>query len=667
MALNSFAQIPPIPPDSTFYYLPDGSKSWWYVQQDKASFRLMNGAACTMPKPSYVDTIEYLGSSYRKQNLLKFKPTATIIQKATFINAVSTATNYEWFTPIVSQTKNLPFGSDKWVNTADLVLVIFKNPAAITPSAITAFMGRNNLTLDHQPSSALPNPNSWTFVFKINKDSKGKPYGDVFSVCQYIFINEAGFVTHCEPGMYLYKPTACTLPNEFSAWGSTTYKDALWHIRNQGNFININSGTAGADAKICECWGDGYHGENIKVGVIDGGGYDYTLPDMVGQYLTGYNTLNSTFFSSSTYPNNVVHGMAVASVIGAIENGGQTSTQPINASAVGVAYKSKIIPYITDYSNMKLIDAIQQAVIDGADVVNMSFGYEDNSLSTMQSVFYSDILNGTVAGRGGLGIVFVASTGNENKDVKEWPAADNNIIGAGATDPNDFRGSYQQTPEPWFWQNLPNQRGSNYLTIKPTDNIRYDVVAPGSSIRVSYTSNGTTSPVHTASESTGTSFAAPVVSGIAAILLSKYPNLTFNQVINSISSNADKIRPTTYNYNQYSFFPNYSTETFYGRVNCINTLLNPAVGIKENIKLSDEIKLAYLDANEVVFLFNKNTNNKGFILSTYDIGGRLISKQQIEPNLNTFNFNTETYAKGVYLFKLNSMENTGSKTFKYIK
>ncbi|MBA2613952.1 MAG: S8 family serine peptidase [Bacteroidetes bacterium] len=666
LCLRTFAQLPAIPPDSTFYYLPDGSKSWWYVQKDMASFRLMNGVAYTGTQPTYLDTVKHMPSTTRKQNLIKFKSTATIMQKAMFINSVSTATNYEWFAPVVSQVNNLPYTSDQWVNTADLILVKFKN-VNLTQTDIVNFMSRNNLTLDHQPSSSLPTPNSWTFIFKINKDSKGKPYGDVFSVCQYIFVNEAGYVTHCEPGMYLYKPTVCTLPNEFTAWGSTSYPDALWHIRNQGNNVNIATGIAGADAKICECWGDGYHGENIKVAVIDGGGYDYNLPDMVGQYLPGFDCISNTPFSTTTFPNNVVHGMSVASVIGAIENGGQTSAQPINASAVGVAYKSKIIPYITDFSNFSVTKAIQRVVLDGADVVNMSFGYEDNSSSTMQSAFYSDILAATQLGRGGLGIVFVASTGNENKDVKEWPAADNVVLGVGATDPNDFRGSYQQTPEPWLWQNISNQKGSNYLTVNATNNIHYDVVAPGTSIRIAYTANGTSSPVHTESEATGTSFSAPVVSGIAAILLSKYPTMSFQAVINSINNNADKIRTSTYNYSQFSFLPSYAKETFYGRINCINTLLNPAVGIKENVKLSDEIKLAYLDYNEASILFNKNTNNKGFILSVYDIGGRLISKKQIEANLTTYSINTEGFTKGVYLFKLNSLDNNADKTFKYIK
>lgn len=666
-AINTFAQVA-IPPDSTFYYLPNGQKSWWYVQKDMASFRLNSGAAYIGAKPAYVDSIQHLSTTSRKQNLLKFKNTATIIQKATFINGISTMSNYEWFTPVVSQKKGLNYTSNKWVNTSDLILIKFRNPNLISAIDIVNFASRNNLTLDYQPPSSLPNANAWTFIFKINKLSNAKPYGDVFSVCQQIFISENGYVTHCEPGMYLYKQDACVLPNEFSAWATTSTPNALWHIQNNGGNVGTGSGTAGADAKICECWGEGFHGENIKVAIIDGDAYDYSLPDMLGQYLQGYDFINNVSFNNTYALSNNPHGMKVASVIASIENGGQTVLQPINATNVGVAYKSKIIPYIVDFTNISVAKAVQRAVVDGADVVNMSFGYDDNSLSTKNSAMYSDILLAVQNGRSGKGIVFVASSGNDNLDVKHWPASDKYVIGTGASDPNDYRGASTNS-QAFTWVATSGLAGSNFVTPNVADTIRYDVVAPGTEMRVNFTDNPFTAPNYYSTSATGTSFSSPLVAGVAAILLSKYPNMTFKDVINTINSNADKIRPTTYNYNQFSsFLPNYSKETFYGRVNCINTILNPVVGIKENIKLSDEIKLAYLNANEAIILFNQNTNsNKGFYLSIYDMAGRLIDTKQITPNITTYTFNIESLTKGVYLFQLNAIQENSSKSFKYIK
>jgi ribosome biogenesis GTPase A len=141
-----------------------------------------------------------------------------------------------------------------------------------------------------------------------------------------------------------------------------------------------------------------------------------------------------------------------------------------------------------------------------------------------------------------------------------------------------------------------------------------------------------------------------------------YPGVTVDKSVGDYTFHHTKYKITDLP-GTYSLFPKSMDE----EVAC-KAISNPIVGINESVKINDEIKLAYLSANEAVIFFNQNTNStKGFIFSIYDINGRLVETKQIAPNLNTFTINTENLSKGVYVFQLNAIQDNSSKTFKYIK
>lgn len=496
-------------------------------------------------------------------------------------------------------------------------------------------------------------------------------------------MNEQNMITHCEPDVQYFKPpinesdgngsgsntgtgweeengATCQSSPEMDANAATNTPDALWHIRNNGQGIRLNPnnllpmpGTNNADADICECWSDGYHGEGIKVAVCDYYGVDYTHPDMMGQFLAGYDFVNNTSFNTTYYSSATSqqsHAMEVSSVIAALANTGA------NTKAVGVAYNSKILPYLFSGSSGQVVSAIQQALLDNADIFNMSFGTPAAVPTSTSSAFYTQVKNATLVGRNGKGIVFVGATGNNNGNGKYFPAMDEEVIGVGATTPDDYRGAPQQ----WFWSG-----GSNYYNVTNT-NQRYDVVAPGTAIMLATTQNPNTTPVQTNDIKNGTSFATPIVSGIAAIILSKYPNLTFQNVINIIDGNTDKVNSSTYGYNNSSVSGGYSDEMFFGRVNCYQSLQNPTTGIKENRNIDEGIKFGYLSKDESILLFNKGTNDKGSLLKIYDISGRLIDSIVLAANENTYLLNTTKYPEGVYVVNVITNKNTQA-TFKYIK
>jgi hypothetical protein len=606
-----------------------------------------------MTPNSTIDFSEHLNATIRKQNRIKFKATATQMQKAITINAIGSTAGFESASPAMSKTKNAVYTANAFSETNDLILVRFANPAEINSSSLANFMKRNNLSLYHQPFSNLPNPNSWTFIFKINNDMNATPNGDVFKIAQYVFINEVGFVTNSEPDMKIYEPHTCETVTEFANNAAAGNPDGLWHIRNQGlaAFSGI-SGTSGSDAKICECWGEGYHGENIKVAVIDFYGFDYSHPEMSGQFLNGWDCTNNVAITTTKYNVNQSHGMEVASVVAASANNNSTY------KTVGVAYNSKVLPYIIDGTSSTAIIAIQKAVADGADVINMSWG-SNTASSASQSVFYADIQNAVTLGRSGLGCFVVASTGNNNANGKFFPAADFNVFGVGASDASDNRGVLPT----WGWSG-----GSNYWTPVSGEAARYNVIAPGTRIFTAFTQTPLSSPTYMQSQQNGTSFAAPIVSGIAAILLSKNPSLTEAQIRAAIQGNTDKVKPfNNGNYALYSFLPGYSDEAFYGRVNCYKAITSVAVGIEEYSKENIGLQFTYLNQNEMGVFFTKGFNDNGSILNVYDVTGKLITSTDIDKNVNSYILNTNNYAQGMYIIKVLNKSKSNGESFKFIK
>lgn len=685
--IKANAQLPFGASDSTYFILPDGTHDKYYYQRDVAVFRLAGGAQYTGTLPPFVTAITWLQNDWHGYNLITFDTSATGAQCQAYSYYLAGYPGFEYGFVPVTRNKIAKAYENRWKMLSDLIVVKFRDHV-IDNAALSGFIARNNLDLYHRPDSTLPDSDTWAWIFQL----KGKARFLPLPACADIFTNEAGYVTICEPDIEIAKADtepetefSCTnLPNEFAAWGNTAYPDALWHIKNNGNVVNPYIGTGGtplggiadADAKICDCWGEGYDGTGVKIAVIDDGGiWDYNHPNLLNQILPGYNFNMMQAFSTSTNFNTSAHGMRVASVIAGLPNAGQT-TQPNNTTVVGVAFGAKIIPYVVNLGNATVVQAIQKAITDGASIVNMSWS-SSNANFPLGSI-HNTIEQAVHTGRNGLGMVFVGSVGNDNADVMSWPAIMKNVIGVGASDPFDYRGSaYAQAGVTWDWLNIGG--GSNYHDVSATDTLHYDVIAPGTMMFTDQTDFSVSPPSRMGIQQSGTSFATPLVAGIAAMYLQKFPYADFNEVTNSIVQNADKVRngfsgpgtATPYNYHQYSaFLDGYAKETFYGRVNCLATITKPVVGLKgnnKNIENIENVKLAYLDDKEAMLLFDKDSNHNGSTLSVYDLSGRQLSSQKIEAGKSQYAFNTEHLKNGVYLLKVTNSSNNPTGIFKYIK
>ncbi|MBD8013380.1 Ig-like domain-containing protein [Planococcus wigleyi] len=230
-------------------------------------------------------------------------------------------------------------------------------------------------------------------------------------------------------------------------------------------------------------WDKTMGSSDVVVAVLDSG-FDINHSDLANQIVSPLATSDTGFSVDD-------HGTHVAGIIGSsIDNyafgagvAPETSIMPIDVFEDDMAYTSDII------------EGIYQAVWAGADIINMSMG----------SYSYNSQYNNAIQYAYQSGLVIVASAGNDSSSQTRYPASYDNVISVGSTDSSDSQS---------YFSNYGND---------------VDIVAPGSSIY-------STLPYNSGGWMSGTSMAAPVVAGVAALLLASEPNLTNDQVVDRLLS-----------------------------------------------------------------------------------------------------------------------------------
>lgn len=247
-----------------------------------------------------------------------------------------------------------------------------------------------------------------------------------------------------------------------------------------------------------------YNGTGVKVGIIDDG-LDIYHNDLRGNIAGGYNAEDETTNVSHNYGEN--HGTAVTGIIAAKAN---------NIYTYGIAHGSKTYFIKHKKQDDSVYDTIKLFKISdntGIDVINCSWGTGNVNEATKE--YIQHLAN---HGRGGKGTIIVFASGNDNSDMGNDESAIPEVISVGATNAQNLRSEY-----------------SNYGKY-------LDIVAPGGyNAGVNAHGIATLTPNNGSDFFTGTSFSAPIVTGVIALMLEINPNLTRLQVENILKNTADKI------------------------------------------------------------------------------------------------------------------------------
>ena len=304
-------------------------------------------------------------------------------------------------------------------------------------------------------------------------------------------------VIYAEPN-YIVEPAVIPNDPEFPK---------SWGLNNTGQRFRVvpkRIGTADMDIDAPEAWDSTTGSASVVVAVIDTG-INTSHPDLAGSIWTNTGEIESNgidddangyiddirgwnFRDNTNNPaDNDGHGTSVAGIIGAV---GDNST-----GTCGACWNVSLMPLRVglgeDGSISQIVQAIQYAIDEEADVINASWG-----TSGLSQALYD-----AIAAAGSANIPIMVAAGNSSNNVDSTPYYPSsftldNIISTAAIDANGELASF-----------------SNYGAVT------VDIAAPGVDI---YTTD-----LDGHNYFSGTSAAAPFVAGTAALVIASNPGIAY--------------------------------------------------------------------------------------------------------------------------------------------
>jgi len=278
-----------------------------------------------------------------------------------------------------------------------------------------------------------------------------------------------------------------------------------WALNNSGQ----DGGQFGSDIRATSAWAQTKGAPSTVIAVVDSG-IDFTHPDLNNNQWT--NPSPSTagdlrgwdfVADNGEIKDEQGHGTAVAGIIAAEGNNSQ--------GIAGVMWRASLMSLrVLDNTGTgdvgNAVEAIDYAVTHGAQVINLSWG------TTGESIALKDAIQRALQRN----VVVVCSAGNSGQDLDAtpyYPASFGlkDLIAVGASDNAD---------QPASWSNW----GARKVTV----------AAPGTNILTTQRGGGYW-------KVTGTSAAAPVVSGIAGLLKTENPRANATVISRAISNSARQV------------------------------------------------------------------------------------------------------------------------------
>lgn len=261
-----------------------------------------------------------------------------------------------------------------------------------------------------------------------------------------------------------------------------------WYLDNApGNPVPPTAGAPveGADVDAPLAWSQSRGSPDVRIAIVDSG-IDSSQPDLAGKVVAAAN-----FTASDTVADLAGHGTHVAGIAAAsFDNAIGIAGMAPNAHLMDIKVLAVDANGRTTGDCADVADGIVWATNHGANVINMSLGSTSPCEAMQLAVGYAY----------SHGALPIAAAGNDGSTTLNYPAADQHVLSVAATTAGDQVADF-------------SNRGAGWV----------DIAAPGAGIVSTLPTYDNATGAVDYGYLSGTSMAAPIVSGIAALIWAQMP------------------------------------------------------------------------------------------------------------------------------------------------